>query len=236
VTNARPHSGKAVVINLDLENFFPSITFPRVRSVLQRLGYSPAAATIIALLCTECPRQPVRYDGQLYYVAIGPRALPQGACTSPALSNQVARRLDRRLQGLAAKLGLTYTRYADDLTFSGNDELNARVGYLLARVRHIAADEGFAVNPKKTRVLRRNQAQRVTGLVVNDRPGVARREVRRLRAVLHHARREGLDYQNREGRTNFVAWLQGKIAYVSMVRPEVGARLTAELQVLLDRR
>jgi retron-type reverse transcriptase len=234
VTNARPHAGRAIVVNLDLENFFPSIVFPRVRSVFGRLGYSPAVATILALLCTECPRKVVEYDGKPYHVATGPRGLPQGACTSPALSNQVARRLDKRLAGLAAKLGLTYTRYADDMTFSGDAGFNDRVGYLMARVRHIAQEEGFAVNENKSRVLRRHAAQRVTGLVVNDRPGVARAEVRRVRAILHRARTEGLDAQNREGRPHFRAWLQGKIAYISMSRPEVGARLKAELDALLQ--
>jgi retron-type reverse transcriptase len=232
LTNATPHVGKAVVVNLDLENFFPSITFPRVRSVFQCLGYSPAVATVLTLLCTECPRQRVEYAGQMYHVAVGPRGLPQGACTSPGLSNQVARRLDKRLRGLAEKLGLTYTRYADDMTFSGGDEANARVGYLMARVRHIAEDEGFAVNVKKSRVQRRSAAQSVTGLVVNDRPGVPRDTVRRLRAILHRARFEGLEAQNREGRPDFRAWLEGMIAYVGMVRPEVGAKLRAELQAL----
>jgi RNA-directed DNA polymerase len=235
LSNAKPHVNRAVVVNMDLENFFPSITFPRVRSVFRRAGYSPAVATILALLCTECPRKPVRYDGQLYHVATGPRGLPQGACTSPGLSNQVARRLDRRLRGLAAKLGATYTRYADDLTFSGGPELNDKVGYLMARVRHLAEEEGFAVNAEKSRVQRRNKAQVVTGLVVNDRPGVARKEVRRLRAILHRARTEGLDQQNREGRPNFRAWLEGKIAYVSMVRPEVGAKLRSALDALSPR-
>ena len=92
-------------MNLDLEGFFPSIGFPRVRKVFAGLGYSPAVATILALLCTECPRRAVVYDGVRYHVAIGPRGLPQGACTSPGLSNQVARRLDRRLGGLAASSG-----------------------------------------------------------------------------------------------------------------------------------
>jgi len=215
---------------------FPSITFPRVRSVFQRLGYSPAVATILALLCTECPRKQVEYAGQEYHVAVGPRGLPQGACTSPGLSNQVGRRLDKRLGGLARKLGLTYTRYADDMTFSGGDEANALVGYLMARVRHIAEDEGFAVNVKKSRVQRRGAAQCVTGLVVNERPGVPRQTVRRLRAILHRARREGLDAQNREGRPDFRAWLEGMIAYVGMVRPEVGAKLRAELKDLTGRR
>jgi retron-type reverse transcriptase len=211
------------------------VTFPRVRSVFHRLGYSPAVATLLALLCTECPRKPVTYDGTLYYVATGPRGLPQGACTSPGLSNQVARRLDKRLQGLAKKLGLNYTRYADDVTFSGAADFNPRVGYLMARVRHVAEAEGFRVNPKKTRVQRRNTAQKVTGLVVNDRPGVPRSEVRRLRAILHRAKTEGLAAQNRDGHPHFLAWLEGKIAYVGMVRPEVGKKLRDEMAALVKR-
>jgi retron-type reverse transcriptase len=232
LSNAQPHTGRAVVVNLDLSDFFPSITFPRVRSVFHRAGYSPAVATILALLCTECPRTKVIHSGTTYHVATGPRGLPQGACTSPALSNQVARRLDRRLGGLAKKLSLTYTRYADDMTFSGGTEANERVGYLMARVRHIAEAEGFAVNIKKSRVQRRNTAQQVTGLVVNDKVGVRRKDVRQLRAILHRAKTEGLEAQNRGRRPNFRAWLQGMIAYVSMVRPEVGARLLAEFNAL----
>jgi retron-type reverse transcriptase len=234
VSNAAPHCRHAVVVNMDLEGFFPSIGFPRVRSVFQRLGYSPAVATILALLCTECPRRTVVYDGTTYHVATGPRGLPQGACTSPGLSNQVARRLDRRLAGLAAKLDLTYTRYADDLTFSGSDALEGRVGYVIARVRHIAGAEGFVVNEPKSRVHRQGAAQMVTGLVVNDRPGVRRGEIRRLRAILHRARSEGLARQNRAGRPDFVAWLRGKIAFVEMARPEVGSKLRAELAALLS--
>ncbi len=235
LTNAQPHAGHAVVVNLDLEGFFPSIGFPRVRKVFERVGYSPAVATILALICTECPRKTVILEGTTYHVATAPRGLPQGACTSPGLSNQVARRLDRRLTGLASKLGLTYTRYADDLTFSGDEALESRVGYVMARVRHIAQEEGFTVNESKTRVLRRNTAQMVTGLVVNDRPGVRREEVRRLRAILHRARTEGLDHQNRENRPDFRAWLRGKIAFVRMAHPEVGDRLLAELDALEGR-
>lgn len=235
LTNAQPHVGRSVVVNLDLEGFFPSVGFPRVRRVFERVGYSPAVATVLALICTECPRRTVTYDGTTYHVATGPRGLPQGACTSPALSNQVARRLDRRLNGLAVRLGITYTRYADDLTFSGQDDLRSRTGYLIARVRHIAESEGFRLNADKTRVLRRNTAQVVTGLVVNDRVGVPRDEVRRLRAILHRAATEGLAAQNRDGREDFVAWLRGKIGFVMMVRPEQGRKLAAELDELLAR-
>lgn len=219
VTNATPHCGKAVVVNTDLEGFFPSITFPRVRKAFQRIGYSPAVATILALLCTECPRREVEFGGQKLFVATGPRALPQGACTSPALSNQATLRLDRRFQGLATRMGLTYTRYADDITFSGDDELKSRTGYLMARIRHVVQDEGFQVNEAKTRVQRQSTVQSVTGLVVNDRPGVLRSTVRRLRAILHQAKNTGLEAQNRDQHPNFRAWVEGMIAYIAMSRP-----------------
>jgi retron-type reverse transcriptase len=229
LTNARPHAGRDVVVNLDLEGYFPSIGFARVRHQFRRVGYSGAVATLLALLCTECPRKRVVYADTPYFVATGPRGLPQGACTSPALSNLVARRLDRRLVGLARKLGLTYTRYADDLTLSSGPGFRDKIGYLIARVRHIAADEGFVVNAKKTRVLRPESRQTVTGLVVNVAPAVPRHLVRRLRAILHRAKTEGLAAQNREGHPNFRGWVEGMIAYISMARPDVGRALRARL-------
>jgi retron-type reverse transcriptase len=232
LTNARPHAGRDVVVNLDLEGFFPSIGFARVRHVFRRVGYSGAVATLLALLCTECPRKRVVYAGTPYFVATGPRGLPQGACTSPALSNQAARQLDRRLAGLARQLGLTYTRYADDLTLSSGPGFRARVGYLVARVRHIAAEEGFVVNAKKTRVLRPESRQTVTGLVVNVAPTVPRRVVRRLRAILHRAKAEGLAAQNRAGHPNFRGWVEGMIAYIAMAKPDVGRALRAALDEL----
>ena len=232
VTNAAPHVGRDVVVSADLKDFFPTVTFPRVKGIFQAMGYSPAAATILALLCTACPRRTVEYDGKTQHVAIGPRALPQGACTSPALSNLVARRLDARLTGLADKLGWTYTRYADDLTFSASPEAAGHVAYLLARLRHVAADEGFAVNESKTRVHRRNSAQTVTGIVVNKRLGVPRRLARRIRAILHRAAGEGIEAQNRHNHPHFDAWLTGMIAYITMVNPDQGRRLRTAYEAL----
>jgi len=232
VTNASNHVGRDVVINADLTDFFPSITFGRVRGVFQLLGYSPAAATILALLCTECPRRIVSYAGKTFHVATGPRGLPQGACTSPALSNLVARRLDSRLSGIAAKLAWNYSRYADDLTFSAEGDAGQNAGYLLARIRHICQDEGFAVNEKKTRVLRQSAAQNVTGIVVNDRPGVPRDAVRRLRAILHRAKSQGLAAQNRHKHPHFATWVSGMIAYISMVNPKQAAPLRAAFDKL----
>jgi len=224
VTNAEPHVGADVVVNTDLKDFFPTITFWRVEGMFRSIGYSPAVSTILALLCTECPRREMKLNGQLYHVAIGPRALPQGACTSPVISNLISRHLDQRLTGMAKKLGWTYTRYADDITFSfkGSDPA---IGYVLARIRHIADDEGFAVNEKKTRVLHNHARQSVTGVVVNDQLGVKRKTVRELRAILHNAKKTGLEAQNRDGIPNFADWLGGMISYVEMVNPKHGASL-----------
>jgi len=232
LTNARPHLGKAVVVNADLKDFFPTIEFPRARGIFQEAGYSPAASTILALLSTEAPRREAALDGETFQVAVGARALPQGAPTSPALSNLAARGIDARLGALAAKLGWTYTRYADDITLSADAEGAQMTGYLLARLRHIADDEGFQVNEKKTRVQRRSTRQTVTGVVVNERPGAPRHEVRRLRAILHRARKEGLAAQNREKDPLYEARLRGRIAYVAMLNPRQGEALRAALEAV----
>ncbi len=232
VTCAAAHVDKDVVVNLDVKDFFPTITFHRVRGVFQKLGYSPAVATVLALLCTESPRIPVTFEGKKYWVAAGPRALPQGACTSPALSNQVSRKLDRRLTGMAKKHGLSYTRYADDLTFSAEPGKRGEIGMLMARVRHILEEEGFVLHPDKGRVQRSGGRQTVTGIVVNDKLGLARPHVKRLRAILHAAKTTGLAAQNRDGIPHFEAWVRGHLAYLHMVDPRKAAPLLAALDSL----
>jgi retron-type reverse transcriptase len=224
VTNASPHVGASVVINCDLTDFFPSITVHRVIGLFHGIGYSPAVATILALLVTECPRRKVIYNNKAWWVATGKRGLPQGACTSPMISNLIAKRLDSRLFGLCRKMGLVYTRYADDLTVSSSNPTD-RIGYLLARIRHIAQDEGFEINEKKTRVLKKASRQCVTGIVVNEKPSTPRRLRRQMRAILHNAKKTSLAEQNRQRRKGFKAYLKGMISYISMVNREQGARL-----------
>jgi hypothetical protein len=124
---------------------------------------------------------------------------------------------------------LNYTRYADDLTLSGGDALRERVGYVMARVRHFAEEEGFRVNHQKSHVQRRNAAQIVTGLVVNERPTVSREKIRWIRAILHRAQTEGLEAQNRQNHPYFRAWLDGYIAFIAMTRPEIAASFRAQL-------
>lgn len=232
ITNATHHVGKEIVMNMDIKDFFPSITYPRIKGLFKMMGYSRSVATILALLVSECPRATVKFDDNIYHVATGSRALPQGACASPAISNLCSWKLDKRLQGLSAKLGWTYTRYADDMTFSKGTGAKDQVGYLMARIRHILKEEGFELNKGKTRVLQRNTAQTVTGITVNDRTNVARKDIRRIRAILHNGKNTGLQSQNRDNHPDFRAYLSGWIAYISMVAPEKGAALKKELATI----
>ena len=133
------------MIRVDLKDFFPSIQFRRVKGLFTHLGYNEGVASILALLCTESPRVALTLDGQKKHVAIGERQLPQGACTSPAITNILCRRLDSRLTGIATRYGFTYTRYADDLVFSHADR-EAPTGMLFTRLRHILAEEGYTIN------------------------------------------------------------------------------------------
>jgi len=227
VSNALPHVNKNVVINLDLKDFFPSITFRRVKGLFRQVGYGEHVATVLALLCTEPPRVATELDGKVYHVALGQRVLPQGACTSPAITNLLCRRLDRRLAGLAKRHDFAYTRYADDLTFSG--ENGKAVGRLLRSVRSILTSEGFAEHPRKTKVMRRASRQEVTGLTVNVRPTVSRKEVRQLRAIIHNVARHGLESQNRSDHPDFEGHLRGRVQFVRMVDPQRGEPLLAAL-------
>lgn len=217
--NARQHAGKAVVIRLDLKDFFPSIRMRRVRGLFESFGYNEGIATLLALLTTESPRVAATLDGEKRFIALGARSLPQGACTSPALTNILCRRLDARLTGLAAAFGFTYTRYADDLVFSHTGP-DAPVGPLLGLTRTVIAAEGYVVNDEKTRVMRPQHRQAVTGVVVNEIPRVSRHDIRRFRAFLHHCETEGFTSVSERLGKNALLYAAGYLAFLHMVNPE----------------
>ncbi|MEQ1506634.1 MAG: reverse transcriptase family protein [Myxococcota bacterium] len=229
VTNAAAHVGKDVVVNFDLKDFFPTLGWVRVRGLFRSLGYSPEAATVFALVCTAAEVDEVEIDGRRWFVHRSERVLPQGSPCSPAITNLVCVRLDQRLTGLARKLGYTYTRYADDLTFSGSpDSLKTLIG----AVRAIVTDEGFRIHPDKTRIMRKGGRQEVTGLVVNRRLGVPRELVRRWRAVLHQVRTSGPDGRRFGPSADVYASLVGFASFVRMVEPDKGdAMLVAAREV-----
>jgi RNA-directed DNA polymerase len=226
-TGAEPHVGRRAVLKMDLQDFFPSVTFGRVRGLLIALGYGYPVATSLAVLMTESDRQPVALEGEMVYVPIGPRYCVQGAPTSPGLCNAICLRLDRRLAGLARKYGCAYTRYADDLTFSGDSLEDLQAIRRLAR--RICRDEGFTVHPRKTRLQRRGQRQTVTGVVVNDVVGLSRQERRLLRAALHRQRLEWTTDRHSDESppppTLTETQLAGKLAYLRMLNPAQAAAL-----------
>ncbi|MBH0065228.1 reverse transcriptase family protein [Psychrobacter sp. SZ93C1] len=233
VTNAAVHSNSELLIKLDVKDFFPSVSWRRVKGVFRHAGYQEQISTLLALLCTEAPRQIIKQDGVTYYVALGDRALPQGAPTSPALSNIVCLNLDRRLTGLADKIGLRYSRYADDLTFSlpvsnqksntaksnSDTKHNQLIGQLLGSVNKILREEGFALNNDKTRVIRTGNQHNVTGMVVNGSgvPRVSRQIKRMLRAAVHNLESGGTLRADETLNT-----LSGYAAWIASAEPELG--------------
>jgi hypothetical protein len=232
LTNARVHAGARVVVKLDIRGFYPTVTYRRVKGLLRRAGLTEQVATMMALLATECPREEVVTHGKKYYVATAPRSLPQGAPTSPSITNALCLRLDCRLSGLARKLGARYTRYADDLTFSWHGAATPEVGALIHATAAIVRAEGFEVHAKKTRVMRKGGRQQVTGLVVNaapERPDarVPRATVRRLRAAIKN--RE----LGRAGKGETLEQLKGMAAFVMMTDRVRGKAFMDRLDALV---
>ncbi len=224
VSNAAPHTGATVVVRVDLEDFFPTVHYRRVRGLFRAHGYGDEVASVLAGLTTHRPKLP---DGTVVW----PGALPQGAPTSPAIANLVCRRMDARLSALAKKLGATYTRYADDLSFSFKSPPE-KMGRFLWWVNAILQQEGFSENGPKRRVMRRGLRQRVTGLTVNQQVSIPREDRRRFKAILANCRKHGVASQAR-GRDDFAGWLRGYAAYVRMVHPELGERWQREVKELL---
>lgn len=221
VTNAAPHVGAAIVLKLDLKDFFPTVHYRRVKGLFQYLGYNDEVASTLAGLTTYRPKLESGH-------VVWPGVLPQGAPTSPAIANLVSRRLDARLGKLAEKYGAAYTRYADDLTFSFKKQPELRLGRFLWWVDGICQQEGFTERADKRRVLRNKHQQRITGLVVNDKVNIPRADRRRFRAILHNCAKHGLASQAGE-HADFPAYLAGYAAYVHMVDPVLGKQYLDEV-------
>jgi RNA-directed DNA polymerase len=230
---AAPHAGQPMVVRLDVLSFFASVTAARVYGLFRTIGCPEPVAYALTGLCTTWTPAPVRRsapsipDRDYRLALLGAPHLPQGAPTSPALANLCGFRLDRRLAGLARAYDLRYTRYADDLAFSGSLR---GASTFVDRVGAIAADEGFRLNPAKTRIRGAADRQALAGLVVNAAPAVPREEYDALRALLHNAARTGLEEQNRDGHPDFRAYLAGRIAWVGHHHPTRAAKLAGLLE------
>jgi hypothetical protein len=231
---AAPHVSKACVLRMDLEDFFPSIRAARVQAMFRTTGYPDRIASLLTGICTNAAPRRLWQDSRSQ-VSMHERMrarglyssphLPQGAPTSPALANICAHRMDCRLSGLARAISAEYTRYADDLVFSGGEEFAARAPDLSAYVAAIAAEEGFSVNHHKTRVMSQAIRQRIGGIVVNQTMNIRRDEFDRLKATLTNCVRRGAASQNRQNHPSFAAHLRGRVEWVAMVHPQKAERL-----------
>jgi RNA-directed DNA polymerase len=229
VTNAQHHVGQDVVINIDLKDFFPTLDYKRVKGLFQSFGYSQQIATILALICTEPEVEQIAIDGKIYFAATTERRLPQGAPSSPAITNLICYGLDNRFVGIAQKFGFQYSRYADDLTFSAKGNGKKIVGQLLWSVKQVIEDEGFTIHPDKLSVMRKGSQQKVTGIVVNDKMGIDRNEIRKFRALIHQIGQTGIAGKTFRKGVDLENSMRGYAEFISMVKPEQGKQLKVQL-------
>lgn len=225
VTNAEVHKGQNYIFNIDLKDFFPSIRQARVwkRLQLAPFNFSEEIARVTAGLCAM---QVNEDDGTSDFV------LPQGAPTSPIITNMICDKLDRRLAGLAKRIGLRYTRYADDITFSSLHYVYSQKGEFRKELERIITDQGFTINEKKTRLQTRIMRQEVTGITVSDKLNVAQKYVREIRDLLYIWEKYGYvdafrkflpkykAEKQRKGNPDLINVLSGKLLYLKMVKGE----------------
>jgi len=232
VTFVRPHAAKRIVLHFDLREFFPSIGAARIRAMFETAGYPESVSRLLTGLCTiavPCEvvqARPAVARGKRLDASLLLRShLPHGAPTSPALANLCAFRLDCRLASLSQAAGATYTRYADDLLFSGDEQLERAARRFHVHVCRIALEEGFEINTRKSHFMRQGVRQQAAGIVLNAHPNLAREDFDLLKAVLTNCVRHGWRSQNRDSYHDFRGHLAGRIAYVEMVNPSRGLRL-----------
>jgi RNA-directed DNA polymerase len=256
LSHAALHAGQPAVLSLDLRDFFTSVAAGRVFGMFRTVGYPPPVAHALTGLCTNtipatvwdvvpAARRPELVEPRFHLGrALATPHLPQGAPTSPALANLAAFGLDRRLTGLAVALGLRYSRYADDLALSGPGLSGDRGRTLGAQAALIAREEGFALNPRKSRLRTAARRQLITGVVVNAHPNLARDEYDRLRAALHRLALDGPpvpgggtggtgpDDASGPSGLDLRAHLNGRVAWAEALNPHRGAKLRRQFDAI----
>ena len=235
-TFVAPHVGQRVLLKMDLQDFFPSVSGVRVQALFRTIGYPEAVADLLGGICTNAvPRNAWKeaeadidrsrlHEARTLYAA---PHLPQGAPTSPALANICCYRVDCRLAALAKSVGAEYTRYADDLAFSGDDTFERKVERFSIHVAAVLIAEGFRVHHRKTRIMRQGVRQHLAGVVLNDHLNVMRNDFDCLKATLTNCIRRGPETQNRAAHSQFRSHLEGRVGFVESINPAKGRRLRA---------
>jgi RNA-directed DNA polymerase len=214
VENASYHVNQEFILKMDIKNFFPSITANRVFGLFKSLGYSSSVAITLTNLCT--------YND----------SLPQGAPTSPYISNLICRKLDMRLEKLCYKRNLKFSRYADDITISGGRKVKSTINY----VEKILEEEGFLVNDHKTRTIFKSQRQQVTGIVVNEKLSVPNYIYRVLRQEIYYMNKFGvqshLSEKGLKNKSHVREHYYGLANYILMVDRVKGEKVLRQLNTI----
>lgn len=214
VDNALPHCNKQVVLNIDIKDFFPSITYEKIFRMFYYMGYTKEVSHLLTKLCTNSKN-----------------VLPQGSPVSPSISNLINLKLDKRLSSLAKSIGASYTRYADDITFSGNISMLNYKNLIIS----IIEDEKYKINTSKFRVLFNNQRQEVTGIIVNKKVSPNGRIVKELNNAIYYIKKYGLQsHMNHENITQsaYQEHLYGLAYFVKMIDENKGRKYLMQLNEL----
>lgn len=209
--NALPHVGKALVINIDLKDFFPSIKYSDVYKIFKYIGYTDGVSKLLTKLCTNSKN-----------------VLPQGSPASPALSNLVSLKLDKRLSRLAESIGADYTRYADDITFSGS----VSIGKYTDVIRKIISEENYEVNEDKFRLQYAYQRQEVTGLIVNNKISVPEKLITEIENAIYYCNKYGVvNHMSRMkiDKGFYREHLYGIAYFIKMIDKEKGEKYLSKL-------
>jgi len=194
--NALPHVGAKTILSMDIKNFFPSISSKQVYFMFKKIGYNNLISTILTNFCT-CED-----------------SLPQGSPCSPMIANLVTYKLDLRIENYLKNTGITYTRYADDLTFSGNNR--SQIIYIKDKIIKIIEEENFCINSKKTRISTFTKPKIVTGLIItNEKVGIGKKKYKELRAKIHHLTKS--DCQSFYLSNYLLPHVQGWLSYLKSV-------------------
>lgn len=212
VLNAKYHINQEFLLKMDLKDFFPSISKKRVYGFFRSIGYNENVALFFTDFCTH------------------KNCLPQGAPTSPYISNLICLKLDYRLDSLCKKRNLTYTRYADDISISGGKKTK----YIKKNVQEIIEDEGFFVNHEKTVIVYKNKRQKITGVVVNDKPSIPKEMYRKIRQDIYYIDKYGLtSHLKKVGllhKSNVKQYYFGLANYFKMIDNDKGQKILNALK------
>ncbi len=219
----QPHTQKPLVLKMDLKDFFPSLGRRRIKRLFMSLGYRESVAyALSSLTTTRSHRRDFHTSEQRLYQSFH---LPQGAPTSPALANLGAFRFDCRLAAWARATETVYTRYADDLLFSGEKNLNRIIKKFETKVIIIAWEEGFTINPRKTRLMPQSQRQTAAGLILNEGLNGRRKDYDLLKAILYNCQKYGPQSQNHNHHPHFREHLTGRIHWLASLNTRWGQKL-----------